>query len=102
MIVDAAFLRRVERQAFRALATELRVPFSILDCQAGVGRLRSRVAARSAARDDASEADLAVLERQLASHEPLDGEELATALGVDTEAAPDLAALHARWLARGD
>lgn len=100
VIVDAAFLRRDERMAFRALAAELRVPFSILHCQAADAQLRRRVAARGAGRSDASEADLAVLERQLASHEPLDGDERAITLDVDTEATLDAAALRARWLAR--
>ena len=98
VIVDAAFLRHAERLDFRALAAELRVPFSILHCHASEAQLRARVAARHAVQADASEADLAVLERQLASHEALDGEERALALAVDTEAALDAAALLARWL----
>jgi predicted kinase len=98
VIVDAAFLRRAERLVFRALAAELRVPFSILHCRASEAQLRARVAARHAVQADASEADLAVLERQLASHEALDGEERALALVVDTESALDAAALMARWL----
>ncbi|WP_232076544.1 bifunctional aminoglycoside phosphotransferase/ATP-binding protein [Variovorax sp. PBL-H6] len=100
VIVDAAFLRREERLAFRALATELRVPFSILDCRAAEAQLRRRVAARAAEGRDASEATLAVLERQLAAHEPLDREEGAVALEVVTEGTLDVAALCARWLAR--
>lgn len=100
VIVDAAFLRRDERMAFRALAAELRVPCSILHCQAADAQLRRRVAARGAGHSDASEADLAVLERQLASHQPLDGDERAITLEVDTEATLDAVALRARWLAR--
>ena len=99
VIVDAAFLRRAERLDFRALAAELQVPFSILHCRASEAQLRARVAARHAVQADASEADLAVLARQLASHEALDGEERAMALEVDTEAELDATALMARWLA---
>ncbi|NKE65698.1 AAA family ATPase [Ramlibacter sp. RBP-2] len=72
VILDAAFLRRDERAAARALAEELRVPFAILDCQAPPGVLRERLLAR---RGDASEAGVAVLERLEAVAEPLSPDE---------------------------
>jgi len=97
VIVDAAFLRRAERHSFEALATELRVPFSILDCSAAPAALRRRVAERETAGTDASEAGLAVLERQLATHEPLDADEHRAAIEVSTEDAVDIAQLRARW-----
>lgn len=100
VIVDAAFLRRDERLAFRALAAELRVPFSILHCRAAEAQLRRRVAARDADGSDASEATLDVLERQLATHEPLGQDERALALEVATDEPLDIASLCARWLAR--
>lgn len=99
VIVDAAFLRRDERMAFRSLAAELGVPFSILWCRADEAQLRERVVARDAGGKDASEADLAVLERQIATHEPLDAEERTVALEIATDAAVDAVALNARWLA---
>ncbi len=74
VIVDAAFLRREERNDFRALATELGVEFRILATTAPVAELRRRLMAR---RGDASEATVAVLERQLAWFEPLDEDEQA-------------------------
>ena len=101
VIVDAAFLRRAERQGFEALATELRVPFSILDCSATPATLRRRVAERDAAGTDASEAGLAVLERQLATHEPLDADERRAAIEVSTEEAVDIAQLLAQWRSAG-
>jgi predicted kinase len=101
VIVDAAFLRRDERRAFRALAVELRVPFSILHCQAAEVKLRQRVTNRLASGTDASEANLAVLERQLATQEPLDEEERVVALNVNTDEPPDVPSLLARWLAAG-
>lgn len=67
VIVDAAFLKRAERTAFRGLAGRLRVPCAILAPQVPAEVLRRRVAGR---RDDASEATLAVLERQLEWFEP--------------------------------
>ncbi|MGQ0524771.1 MAG: bifunctional aminoglycoside phosphotransferase/ATP-binding protein [Betaproteobacteria bacterium] len=65
VIVDAAFLRRGERDAFRAAARELGVPFRILALDAPATILRERVMHRLERGHDASEADAAVLERQL-------------------------------------
>lgn len=99
VIVDAAFLRAAERRSFEALATELRVPFTILDCSASPATLRRRVAERDATGADASEAGPVVLERQLAWHEPLEADERAAAIEVSTEEPVDMALLAARWLA---
>jgi predicted kinase len=63
--------------------------------------LRERVRSRSAGGSDASEADLPVLERQLAQAEPLVPQERAAALDVDTAAPLDVEALATRWLAAG-
>ena len=83
VIVDAAFLRRSEREAFRSLAEAVGVPFAILDFRAPLDVLRKRVAERSARGDDASEAGLAVLERQIATREPLAPAEMAVAVTLD-------------------
>jgi predicted kinase len=99
VIVDAAFLRRSERQRFKALAAELGVPFAILHCHAAESVLRERVATRHAAGNDASEADVAVLQRQIDHHEPLGDDERAIALTVATDCVVDVNALAARWLA---
>lgn len=70
MIVDATFIRRGLRARFRSLAERLGVPFFIIRCDAPEAELRRRVASRGAAGTDASEADVAVLESQLAACEP--------------------------------
>lgn len=75
VIVDAAFLQRRQRAAFRALAAECGVALAIVHFTAPVEHLRQRVARRHAAGSDASDADLAVLEHQLATHEPLQSDE---------------------------
>lgn len=100
VIVDAAFLRRSDRRAFQALAAESGVPFAILHCQTSEPTLRQRVIARGADRSDASEANVSVLERQLAYHEPLDSDECAITLAVRTDQPVDAAALGARWFSR--
>jgi aminoglycoside phosphotransferase family enzyme/predicted kinase len=72
VIVDAAFLRHAERSAFRALAEELGIGFAILAAEAPVEELRRRIEARSG---DASEATVAILEKQLDWFEPLTASE---------------------------
>jgi aminoglycoside phosphotransferase family enzyme/predicted kinase len=99
-IVDAAFLRSDERAPFAALAHELGVPYTILACHAPLALLRERVAARGLRRDDASEADLAVLDALHGAAEPLDADERAAAINIDTAATWDAAGTTAAWLAR--
>jgi aminoglycoside phosphotransferase family enzyme/predicted kinase len=85
-IVDATFLKRAQRDAFRRLADGLGVPCTILVFRAQAETLRRRVARRSAQARDASEADLAVLHGQFAALEPLTAAEQTAALTIDTEA----------------
>jgi uncharacterized protein len=98
-IVDAAFLRRHERADFEQLARELGAPYTILHCRADPPVLRERVERRLAGQRDASEADLAVLERQLEFQEALTADEQRRAIEVDTRASADLTAVGASWLA---
>jgi predicted kinase len=75
-IVDAAFLRRADRAAFQALAAAAGAEFSILAPQATPAQLRERILARGQKGRDASEATLAVLDRQMVWIEALDAHEL--------------------------
>ena len=68
-LVDATFLQRRHREMFRGLAGDRGVPFAILDCQAPEAELRRRIRQRQAAGADASEANLQVLDAQLAGRE---------------------------------
>ncbi|MGZ5265622.1 MAG: bifunctional aminoglycoside phosphotransferase/ATP-binding protein [Caldimonas sp.] len=99
ILVDAAFLRRCERARFAALAAALAVPFSIVDCRAPLAVLRERIVRRQAGPGDASEADLAVLERLAAAAEPLDDDEQALALAVDAEHPEPADGMARHWLA---
>lgn len=83
-VVDAAFLKRVERSRFHEIARRRGVPFIVLDFDAPEKLLRERVAQRAAAGSDASEADLSILERQIRTREPLVPEERVAAVSVDT------------------
>lgn len=75
VVVDAAFLQRRERDMFRALARQHKASFAILAPQADIPLLRERILARQRAGRDASEATVAVLERQLQWIEPLGEDE---------------------------
>jgi uncharacterized protein len=102
-IVDAACLRRHERQRFLALAKEQAVPCAIVHCHAPDGILRERVRARSAARSDASEAGLDVLARQPSYWEEFGSEELPRVVAVDTsDAASILTAMEGLARLAGD
>jgi hypothetical protein len=70
VLVDATFMKRTHREPFRELAARHDVPFILLECGADADTLRERVAARQERGDDAAEADVAVLERQLQFVEP--------------------------------
>ena len=75
VLIDAACLKRGQRDRFRKLAAELQVPFQILSFEAAESVLRQRIERRQALGQDPSEADLSVLEHQLKSHEPIEADE---------------------------
>ncbi len=84
VIADATFLRRADRRRFLDLARSLDAPCRILDLQAPRELLETRIVERAAAGRDASDADLAVLHRQLETREPLDADERALASSIDS------------------
>ena len=84
-MVDGTFLRRRDRDQFRAVAADLNVPFVIVDFVASVETLRARIRERREAGTDASEADLQVLERQRQSAEPIAPDERAVTVTYDAE-----------------
>lgn len=76
VIVDAAFLMRWQRNLFSELAKRRSLRFRILDIPADPATLRERIIQRAAQGQDASEADLRVLQHQIETEEPLDTDEL--------------------------
>lgn len=85
VVVDAAFLERGRRDAFRALAQGCGAAFEVLSCRATAEALRHRLQRREG-EGDASEANAAVLELQLARGHKLAAEEQVHATFVDTSA----------------
>jgi uncharacterized protein len=81
VIVDAAFLKQEQRNPFSLLADKLDVPFTILELTAPPEVLRQRIEAR---RDDISDADISVLDHQLANWRPLDETEADSTITINT------------------
>jgi hypothetical protein len=96
IIVDAAFLDRKKRANFRKIATELAIPFHILDCSATEQELRQRLVARNREGTDASEANPDILDYQLQHTEKLDKAESQLAITVDTEKSIDTVSILLR------
>ena len=77
VIVDAAFLDSDDRRLFDELAAQLGARFVIVSCDADRQMMAERIVARQKTHIDPSEADVAVLDRQLQNMQPLSAEELA-------------------------
>ncbi|WP_299873116.1 bifunctional aminoglycoside phosphotransferase/ATP-binding protein [uncultured Cocleimonas sp.] len=82
VFVDAAFLKQQQREPFKKLAKSRGVSFVIVEVTASHDVLRERIIAR---KNDVSDADLAVLEHQIAQWKALNEEELEFAVTVNTE-----------------
>lgn len=99
VLVDSTLQRAEARHALVHLAQQLQVPCRILAFDAPESILRERVLRRSQKGRDASEADLTVLQRQLAARVPLSPEHEALAVHIDTSQPVDWQALlPAPWL----
>jgi hypothetical protein len=83
VIVDATFTARWQRDLLRETSRVRGVQFRILDFPVAVATLRERIIQRSREGNDASEADLAVLQHQLDTEEPLAADELADIVSID-------------------
>lgn len=94
--IDATFLKGWQRALFASLAQEQGCELRILVPEAPEAVLRERVRVRHVAGEDASEADVAILESQLQAREPLSEAELRVALVVDTVHPPTLAGILAQ------
>jgi len=96
VVVDAAFLRAEQRAPFTALAAARGIDCTILEITAPPDILRERIASRVRG---ASDADIGILERQLASWEPLGPGESPLALRVDAGTPVDTSDLVNRFRA---
>ncbi|MCB1916947.1 MAG: AAA family ATPase [Rhodocyclaceae bacterium] len=71
VVADATFLKRRQRDRFQRLAEHLGVPLATIDFHAPHALLRQRIAERVSAGNDPSEADLDVLDHQIAGAEAI-------------------------------
>jgi len=75
VILDAAFLKTEEREAARHIATQVSCAPVVLNVNAPTDLLRERLRLRATARDEVSEANLDVLEFQLAAADAIAADE---------------------------
>ena len=90
VLVDATFLTRARRGVFADLARASGAGFAVLALVAPMAVLRQRVAHRLVEGRDASEASVAVLERQAAACERLSRSERRTAITINSTAPPPM------------
>ncbi|MFT5658164.1 MAG: aminoglycoside phosphotransferase family enzyme/predicted kinase [Gammaproteobacteria bacterium] len=76
VIVDASFLKLNHRNQFKQLALANQTAHLVISCEAPEDQLRERIVHRSATQNDPSEANIAILEKQLKSQDKLSIEEL--------------------------
>jgi hypothetical protein len=84
VIIDANFLKSKQRENFRKIAGELSIPYIILDIQADYQQLRQRSIQRQRNPEEASEANLPVLEYQIAARDSLDEQESEARIVIDS------------------
>jgi aminoglycoside phosphotransferase family enzyme/predicted kinase len=98
-LVDGTFLQRWQRDRFRELAAERAIPFIVIDFSANETVLRQRIVERRRRGTDASDADLAVLDHQLRTGQPLGSDELEFTVTYDANAPLDHARSPHAWRA---
>ncbi|PID44562.1 MAG: hypothetical protein CSA52_01775 [Gammaproteobacteria bacterium] len=83
VFIDATNLLASQRDGFQQVAEENGVPGVLISCQTDENIVRQWITQRQGRGQDASEATLEVLDRQLATQQPLTAEEKGHALVVD-------------------
>ena len=84
VLIDAACLKRWQRELFQRLAGDLDVNFAVIQCDADDDVLRERILRREQVGDDPSEAGLEVLYHQKKTLDPPTEEEHIFTLCLDT------------------
>jgi aminoglycoside phosphotransferase family enzyme/predicted kinase len=102
VVIDGSFLKRRFRDSFHDGATKRNASFAILHCNAPTATLRQRIIERSRQRQDASEANLAVLENQLKTADAIDDAESAFVISLGTDSSIDTDELVSTIRSRSD
>ncbi|MCY1356856.1 hypothetical protein D9M69_433210 [compost metagenome] len=90
VVLDAAYLKREQRQGAGRVAESAGAPFLILDCQAPQTVIASWLEQRQRDGNDPSDATLEVIAAQQASREPLSAEEQGHSKRIDTHESASL------------
>ena len=93
VIIDAANLKLQQRKYFIDLAKSMHIRYYVLAYQAEEAILKQRIEARAQRGDDASDATVEILIKQLETHEPLSTEEQPFAIKIDTSRNMDIGAI---------
>jgi len=83
VVVDATYLKSSQRAVMADLAQRWQVPFAILDCRVSPDVARRRIDQRLHQGGDASEANGAILERQLQEQEAFSEQEWSRVISID-------------------
>ena len=82
VIIDATCLKAWQRELFRGVAEATGSPWHILDCRVPAAVMRERIERRQRSGRDASEADIAVLDHQIQTQDPLSADDEAVTIRV--------------------
>lgn len=85
VLLDATYLKKSARDDVRAMAVEEGAPFAILDITCDPDVVRRRLAERLERDDDASDADQAIYDDMLRTAEPIEADEEAFTVEVESE-----------------
>jgi predicted kinase len=105
-ILDATYLRRESRREVQAMAQELGAPYVVLDVTCDPEVVRERLLERAVRDDDASDADWAVYEAQVAEADPIGADEEPFRVTVRSGDPPEhavaavIASIERQWDAR--
>lgn len=85
VVVDATFLHLETREPFMSLARIRNIPFRIIDCSLDEQTVRERIQARLRQQNDASEANVSVMEKQVNDQDFLSEVEKQYAITLDMD-----------------
>jgi hypothetical protein len=95
VIVDATFIDQHWRLAFQKLAQKLNLPFHILYCHADTDVLQQRIQKRMTDSNNISDANIQIMQQQLASMQAMNELELTYCIDINTGTEYDIAGIGA-------
>ncbi|RKZ59693.1 MAG: aminoglycoside phosphotransferase, partial [Gammaproteobacteria bacterium] len=93
VIVDATFLDKKWRREFCKIAEKLQIPFHILSCYADLKTIIQRLKIRQQKINNISDADIAIMKKQLKNSHQLEPEEKKYEISINTTALSDCSSI---------